>query len=469
MPPPRPLDLPEIISHIASYISERSRPACARVSKAWYRALLPFIWEEIKLSDWGRLSLEAIQSHSNLVKKLEVGNLPTQEHLAFRCPNLVLLRLIHALQDEDSLELIAEHPSVSDLHLSGSMARYPAWFWDKLIGFSNLKTLAVPFIKTGAEDIDKFWQLCTRLERLTLTRPYFSRQGSLASMEFPHLWELSMVALQPNDISWALDFIRRCPGLKSLYWEAGSDVTTPFILGLKELIVGRTLPKFHSLSILRTVNPDAADDVLKVIQCIQPITALKLHNWQDEGMRLFEVLRPQFGHLRILSLRYTTSITSAMVQEIMSSCPLLNNFSGPTIDAIDIVQGQPWVCLRLQFLDLRFRFDPSTIDRVQPLVFDQLARLTRLEELLVNEWYAAPKFQETFDLRLVHGLGKLSTLRLLEAIHVNNTVQQIGEEELEWMVEHWKSLWCIDGKLNMVDVEVDMALKERLARHGIAH
>lgn len=267
------------------------------------------------------------------------------------------------------------------------------------------------------------------------------------------------VTLQPNDISWDLDFIRRCPGLKSLYWEAGPGVTTSFILGLKELIVGRILPKFHSLSILRAVHSDAADDVLKVIQCIQPITALKLNNWQDKGMRLFDVLRPQFGHLRVLSLEYTTSITSAMVQGTMSSCPLLSNFSGPTIDAIDIVQGQPWVCLRLQFLDLRFRFDPSTIDRVQPLVFDQLARLTRLEELFVNEWHAAPrpKFQETFDLRLVHGLGKLSTLRLLQAIHINNTVQQIGEEELEWMVEHWKSLWCIDGKLNMVDAEVDMA------------
>jgi hypothetical protein len=192
MPSPQPLDLPEIISHIASYISEGSRPACARVSKAWYRALLPFIWKEIKLNGWGRLSLEAIQSHSNLVKTLEVDNIPTQDYLALRCPNLVVLRLKHSLRDEDSLEMIAEHPSISGLQLSGSMQRYPTWFWDKLIGFSNLKNLTAPFIKTGAEDIDKFWQLCTRLERLSLTRPYFARQGSLASMEFPHLWELSM-------------------------------------------------------------------------------------------------------------------------------------------------------------------------------------------------------------------------------------------------------------------------------------
>ena len=147
-----------------------------------------------------------------------------------------------------------------------------------------------------------------------------------------------------------------------------------------------------------------------------------------------------------------------MAQKVMSFCSLLTTLKGVTIDATDIVHGEPWVCLKLKVLQLEFRFDPSTIGHVQPLVLDQLSKLSRLEELQVFSWQQCQPEFEAFDLRLEHGIGKLSTLRLLRTFSFGIAKQEMREQEVDWILDHWKSLDRIKGTLNTIDPEINSTL-----------
>jgi hypothetical protein len=77
------------------------------------------------------------------------------------------------------------------------------------------------------------------------------------------------------------------------------------------------------------------------------------------------------------------------------------------------------------------------------------------------------RLQETFDLRLCRGLGKLSTLRSLAVINFLDTDQKMGDEEVDWMIEHWTSLVEVNGTLNTSKQEFDEALRGRLEKHGV--
>ncbi|KAK3810180.1 MAG: hypothetical protein J3Q66DRAFT_415520 [Benniella sp.] len=250
--------------------------------------------------------------------------------------------------------------------------------------------------------------------------------------------------------------------MRSFSWERMSLFTPRFV----ELISARTWPHLQGLS---ASSYDDNSDLSKVIGAMQRIADLKVRKYSFY-IRADGSLRPHLSNLQTLDLYEAIAFTSELAQEVMSSCPLLTVFKGCIVDAVDIVQGRPWVCLQLKLLSLGFRFDSTTFDQMHPLVLDQLSRLTRLEDLELYSWRQSPsQFQETIDLRLEHGLGKLSTLRLLRILEIGAAKQRMGLQEIDWMIEHWKCLVRIYGKLNVVEAEVEKTLGERLRQRGIAN
>ncbi|KAK3810132.1 MAG: hypothetical protein J3Q66DRAFT_404900 [Benniella sp.] len=154
-----------------------------------------------------------------------------------------------------------------------------------------------------------------------------------------------------------------------------------------------------------------------------------------------------------------------MAQEVMSSCPSLTTFKGCNIRAIDIIRRRPWVCLKLKVLELRLLSDPSTLCQTQPLVFDQLSKLTLLQELYVYSWEANGLM---LDLRLEHRLERLSSLRSLRFLDLSHTtMQSMRQQEIDWMLNHWKNLERVFGKLNTKSSTHDALLKMRLKCGGI--
>ncbi|KAG0004498.1 hypothetical protein BGZ65_000249, partial [Modicella reniformis] len=91
-----PLEIPEIVSYVASYVRKRNLTACALVSKTWYQAFNPFIWHDITSNHDEQFLPKAIHRHSQLVRTYLAHKCiykRKKEILKLRFPNLVSLDL----------------------------------------------------------------------------------------------------------------------------------------------------------------------------------------------------------------------------------------------------------------------------------------------------------------------------------------------------------------------------------------
>jgi hypothetical protein len=349
--------------------------------------------------------------------------------------------------------------------------------WDGLLGFHHLKALWMANSKIHEKNIGTFWQLCTRLEKLYLANHIVGDNERLPSMEFPHVKELEITNLGTGEygiISLSVDFMQRCPSLTMCCWTA-SKFEVGHIPRFTQLVAEKTWPELRIVGI--RFCDISVDDLSNIVRGMQHDISLNIsYSPNTFTPSTMDLLRSRFSCLKVLVLTWgDRSVTCPMVQEVLSSCPSLQYFSATRIDAALVAEGKPWVCLGLQVLDLDFSFDPSTTHFIQPLLFDQLARLTRLQELYLRrkplyglrEGAPASPFHEALDLTLENGLYKLSTLRSLRVINYGHSKQRMDDQEIDWILEHWRRLKLISGKLNAQKPETDKRLVEKLKRHGI--
>ncbi|KAG0223843.1 hypothetical protein B0O80DRAFT_502208 [Mortierella sp. GBAus27b] len=468
MPSAHPLMLPEIVSQVAVYVQQRTLPACTLVSRTWYSVFNSILWRQILLD--GADPPTAIQKHAHLVKKLTIDSFRmTQELCSLRFPNLTSLDLIIAVYSQDMVDMIAGHPSATRLSVKILMmplllnSQQP--LWSTILGCNNLNDLTIAEVRLHGQEVDTFWQICTRLERLKMDGMWIPCQGNMMGMEFPKIKEVVLSTFSMDGFSWFLEFLQRCPNLESLDWGCGP--VSEFVVGFADLVAVGTWPGFHSLRIDSSV---AVNVINKIIQGMEHITSLTF--WQSGsmlGLASLDLLRSRFHHLKVLDVKLTPDISSRFSQEVLSSCPHLEKFMGGRIDAIDILKGSPWICLQLKYLELHFHFESNTIRLLQPVVLDQISRLTRLVGLHIMgcpNGLCDPSKHVSLDLTLENGLGTLSTLRMLRVV-VITTAQRMCGQEISWMIEHWSGLGHLYGILNMQEVLVDEALRKRLIEHGI--
>ncbi|KAF9363070.1 hypothetical protein BGX34_004959 [Mortierella sp. NVP85] len=469
MPSIHPLHLPEILSDIAKYVPEHSLHACSLVSKLWHRVFNPLVWRNIRFLSDRRLSPKDVRRHALLVETLNIDKTITQEYVSLRLPNLVSLELVGPFENVDFTEMFAELSSLSHLSLDGHV-QHPT-FWNGVLGLLSLKSLAISGTKLDKE-INLFWSLCTRLERLRLGWESLHNEGNVSSMQFPFLKEIDVSYIREDEVPIVLALTQRCPGLQEISWFSfDTSLDAQFVPAFIQSLGAGTWPALESIAF--GAMDSTNDDLTRIMEGMHRITELSMGG----GPGLFrsnsmEQLRPHFQHLKVLNLGFAKDITSQMAQEVLSSCPLLVKLRIPQIDAMDIVQGQPWVCLGLRELSVFFAFDPSTIEFSQTLVMDQLSRLTRLEELNLA-WERPsgatqdPMFQESIDLRLENDLGRLRNLRRLRHISFTFTKQKMGEQEISWILEHWRSLELLFGVLDYESPFMERRLKQRLRNHGV--
>ncbi|KAF9355499.1 hypothetical protein BGX34_010435 [Mortierella sp. NVP85] len=474
-----PLDLPEILSTVALHLPDRwSLLACACVSKSWHQVFNAHVWRSIQI-DKERPDLpKAIHSYSHLVRNLILDRTPAEEHVALRCPNLASLYVRCVPKAPDVTEFVTDHRFLIRLRLEGySFSPLPT-FWAKLLQLRHLKDLMLSDMALGIDHVDTFWDLCAQLERLEIRKFRISSEGDLKSRTFPYLTELSMWHFTQRDVPLILGFARRCPMLKLIDWVIDSeidaevdtedyyDVDVEFVSGFAQLITEGTWPELDS------VHVGCADitneDLCKIIGGMKQIRTLEIRyspeSFQSNSM---DLLRPHFSNIRILELQPNDNSVATIAQEVMSSCPLLEQLMVPRIDAALIAEGKPWVCLKLESLNIGLKFDPSTLSRIQPLVLNQLSRLTRLQEIFIWGNKDEENPGATVDLRLERGLDKLATLKSLRIVCLSDGTQKMNDQEIDWMVEHWTSLICMFGVLNE-DPKKDADLKARLSLHGVS-
>ncbi|KAK3810250.1 MAG: hypothetical protein J3Q66DRAFT_405006 [Benniella sp.] len=157
------LDLPETLLCVASYLPRRSLPVCALVSKAWYRVFHPLAWKEVEFNKLTPNQRGAIQLNGHFVRTFEIGfHSSMQGHIALRLPTLD--SLVVNRPHPNILHWVTELPSLSRLDIKNIKLDPQSGFWDKLLEFHHLRQLEIDELEIPKEDVDTFWQICTRLE-----------------------------------------------------------------------------------------------------------------------------------------------------------------------------------------------------------------------------------------------------------------------------------------------------------------
>ncbi|KAI8346121.1 hypothetical protein B0O80DRAFT_247375 [Mortierella sp. GBAus27b] len=457
MQPAHPLDLLDILSFVALYVRSRDLPNCLLVSRTWHQAFLPFVWKDIALDE---PSEAAVQVHRHLVRRLEIQH--NSGHLdTLHLPNLDIVSVYCPSQDP-IVPFIMRHPTLNCIELPSNIMGIDATFWNTLLGFQHLRELVVGTAEViGPISSRWFWQLCAQLDRLVLTANSNAESHSIPTIEFSRIRDLSLIEFQERHTEFCVQLMEQCPNLESITWQSTTSYASTIVARLDPLLQALTWPRLERLNFKRHRFTSLEFAVL--VRRLPRITSLKFDFCHRRPMSdITQLLRPHFAHLQHIDLQPRHTSQSSLAQVFLSSCPLLETLKAPRVNAQNVALGEPWVCLRLKVLHLQVFFNSfAVVDEVQHLVFDQISRLVGLEELHFQGKYQGLKP------RLECGLGKLSTLRSLHTITFEDSPQIVGRPEIDWILEHWKSLMTIKGMLNSSGPSTDGALIRRLKDHGI--
>ncbi|KAG0261174.1 hypothetical protein BG011_001280 [Mortierella polycephala] len=492
MPHINPFEVPEIRTLIGHHLDRSSQVKCMQISTAWHATMLPLIWSTINLNGTQPLhnpSPDALERMCYFVKDLQVIRLPSQEYATLDYPNLRTLDIMHWISTSDSLdppicnrESAVTMASLTRLTLSAIEIKDSNRFWGAIARLPSLKQLGINWMTLSLP----FWKACSKVEVLLLGFVTVLEYPQDDGMTFPRITKLAL-SLDPDSVfsvQEQLAFMSRCPLLESLLWcPKDRRPTLPSHVFEKQVSVGQW-PRLEELVLHLPSFSDR--DIAFILGAMNRV--IVSGNMQTNfGQLSFKALRFHFSTLRELDLYASDGATSEMFAEVLASCPGLQKLLGNVVYAKDLVQSPPWVCLSLRTFGLTIRldiFDIVTImevglasgsrsltvssDELQRLVFGRLAGLKQLEVLNMSD-RELPFEQRALSLQLDNGLELLEDLKDLREIHFMGTEQMMMEEDVVWMLEHWKKLEVVSGYLNAdVQTEEDF-LSDLLRRGGVQH
>ncbi|KAI8349987.1 hypothetical protein B0O80DRAFT_500931 [Mortierella sp. GBAus27b] len=184
-------------------------------------------------------------------------------------------------------------------------------------------------------------------------------------------------------------------------------------------------PHLESLELWDYTN--MVKDISSVLDSCQRLTRLSLTDIEFDD-RAHRSLSRHYSHLTFLDLEQRCSTASAMIQQVMASCPRLNTLCASRLEARDIL-GVPMTDTSDTSESNGSQQDPNQAFRPQDWVFAD----TGLS-------------QDGLDLRLKCGLDILSSLRL-QKLGFEGLWQEMEEDDLRWMVA-WPSLSDVSGRLH---------------------
>ncbi|KAF9089947.1 hypothetical protein BGX23_006344 [Mortierella sp. AD031] len=209
-------------------------------------------------------------------------------------------------------------------------------------------------------------------------------------------------------------------------------------------------------------TPPPDDEVASMIRQLPAFRHFELEC--NEFKRLFNTVRT-------LRMQLCRQFTSRMALDVLLHCVHLEDFETYQISLSDLQSTlQPWACQGLKRLKVFFASDPDEPGN-NTLLFEQLSRLRRLESLDVGLNTAYGLNGQDIDerasqWRLDSGISQLSTLTRLERFNFANTKQELREEDVEWMLEHWPLLESIGDDFSS-DEETQDRLRALAKQRGI--
>lgn len=193
---------------------------------------------------------------------------------------------------------------------------------------------------------------------------------------------------------------------------------------------------------------------------------LNVRNYAKLGTMAMKVLERHSSTLESLTIDKYSHISANALVQVLSSCvnlhTLINANERSDLDAkvfadVDPITGslKPWKCestlkvLKVTIVGIAgpMLWYPSSLGGANPnqeqemhnLVYDRLARLSKLETLCLGD---------CLKMSLKRGLHMLSGLKMLKELYTSPMWTMVGVEEVIWMTEHWPRLRGIYGLRN---------------------
>ncbi|GJJ74777.1 hypothetical protein EMPS_07135 [Entomortierella parvispora] len=469
---PSPLDIPELLHLIASYLYKSDIALCLRVSPMWYQAFLPVLWTELDLfldpdGYKGPLLLESRKMWP-LVRKLYVdceGNFKMSCG-AIRFSNLTHLKVVQyilqhgsrsPLRNERSLVTLIKrhHSTLRDFDSNSDTSTHILQALSKCTQLEKLK-LEHQYLRRMEDWMELYESLWSRLESLSFTGTFQFESTSediatdaMAMTTFLNKGETIIKELDLRLGGWSEQVVRsihilllmKSPKLIRLQLTYFDD---PISTLLK---IAQMAPFGQHLKELRLHGADMGNkDMQELLQRLPELERFEATNsfMSIELLRSLRTDTPQFlTTFKVLKLVAITEGSGELAQNIMTSMPCLEELVLDHITDVDIKSdGGRWICTGLKKLTIAIvLLEKGTEDMVMELV----ASLENLTKLNLNENYygevPAPVGGRMEDyepkLSLDHGLGRLKALHRLEEFTPPEHHVQWTEREASWVLKYW--------------------------------
>ncbi|KAF9430031.1 hypothetical protein BGZ76_000995 [Entomortierella beljakovae] len=391
--------------------------------------------EEAEWMENNLRSLETLQGFKHLVPL---------EAYSFHFPNLHDLAIVEPLRVRDgiksrdsSLKILALNTSIVRLGLEGARDDLNLVDWNCILEYPKLEELSIGYLIEESDCKEVIWKIFEKLSLLHISRMELPTKSFLCDANFSRLRKLYIDSPPSliNRENLAI-MIKKCTELEVL--------RCPIIPGpsSQKFAIEDDWIGIRSL----TVSSDVEDmDLSLAVMGMHQAVSLTCTG-PSFGMHTFHALQLHSSTITKLDIGFLKERRNDFVQRILCSAPLLQEIKADTVAAKDIANGHPWVCLLLRQFVVRIEFEERE-DHLQPKVFMQISRLTKLcylrvgDHVMYNRGHGGPFNGLKFSLE--NGLQLLENLKMLAMIDINGAKNPIQKKEVKWMEDNLVSLVMI--------------------------
>ncbi|KAF9372407.1 hypothetical protein CPB97_001277 [Podila verticillata] len=474
-----PMDMPEILLYVAACLTQQDLVTCTYVSRQWHQVFTPCLWKKFQISvnTFLRPSPDVLCKHACQIRKLTLHTTTDLDPFLERLTNLRTLIIIDIGGDQfDKPEswlqlthLVQRNPRMDWIILGMNRKIGPPASFLRAISAScpNLRRYESSMcLYEDPDQIDALLGIFSQVEEAWTRYETYAVPSVARTYHFPKLVELALKDPRGLCTSRQVDIICMCPNLKFLKWAVGNDKQIP----IQEFCerVPLACPKLKNLHVdgSATLPRESIGYMLDSLKDLEELMLFRC----EIGESMFRSLARHFHSLTLLDLA-DSQTKSSMAQRILENCPNLKTVSLALLSMQDVVNGQPWQATGVHHLQVDLvslegacrmaaggNKDSRTIPLQQIRVFEQLAKLTELRRLTIGHWNQLRR--PSLEFRLEHGLTLLKSLRKLRHLSLEGTVQDMTEEDVDWLGQNM-NLDTMEGRLCSTVAEHE-TLREKL-------
>ncbi|KAF9566393.1 hypothetical protein EC968_003767 [Mortierella alpina] len=309
------------------------------------------------------------------------------------------------------------------------------------------------------ETVRLFYETVHRLESLSVTRLDLRLPLNRSTDVFYRLRKLSLVECT-STYREQLQFVSQCQYLTHLKLQLYGRDERLDPEDLDAIGLATCCPRITHLNLAHLKIQD--QEIAKLLSHLPNLTHLDAQ-WTEFAGRSLEYVVSQESRLReqlqSLDLTAAKMASSPLIQTLLCQCSGLKRFRATSINARDMVFGvasgqrteplNSWACLRLWELQLSIVGIPAGDRSLQQGVYSQLSKLTELRVLGLGGNNLSTWFRiETLELSLGSGLSELQRLKELRVFNFSYMCHDLGMDEVEYMMRHWKNLSTVIGTIH---------------------